>query len=312
MDTAIELSKTHALGQEHLQKADVQTEFALIKQRLLHDYGESPEQADELIALLEELAEFPLGRFLIKNQGGLSGYWTYYLIYDYRYHTISHPLEKFIVESSPAVLATRERFHHFKAILQKSIRNHMTVCSLPCGVMGELLQLEIDRSFDDVTFVGLDLDESCFPLAQQLAAQFDCQQKLLFRQQDAWQFNERDAFDIITSNGLNIYEADDTKVVQLYRLFFQALKPGGKFIGSHLSLPPQHPQGTEWTLDKLDQAAALRAQQIFATVLQATWTNFRSQVTTKSQLEQVGFTDVEFVWDKCKMFYTFVATKAAV
>lgn len=311
MDTAIELSKTHVLGQEQLQKADVQTEFALIRQRLLYDYGDSPEQADNLLTLLDELAEFPLGRFLIKNRGGLSGYWTYYLIYDYRNHTITHPLEKFITESSPAVLATRERFYHFIALLQKYISNHMTICSLPCGVMGDLIQLDLDATFDDVTFVGLDLDDSCFAIAKQLAARFKCPHKLVFRQQDAWQLNDRDAFDIVTSNGLNIYEADDMKVTQFYRLLFQALKPGGKFIGSHLSLPPQHPQGPEWALDKIDQNAALKAQQIFSTILAASWANFRSAATTQAQLTQAGFTDVEFIWDERKMFYTFVANKSS-
>lgn len=40
------------------------------------------------------------------------------------------------------------------------------------------------------------------------------------------ELKEKNAFDVITSNGLNMYESDPDRLVALYRRFFEALKPG--------------------------------------------------------------------------------------
>jgi chemotaxis methyl-accepting protein methylase len=37
-------------------------------------------------------------------------------------------------------------------------------------------------------------------------------------------------FDLISSNGLNIYVKDKEQVIALYQKFFDALKPGGTLV----------------------------------------------------------------------------------
>lgn len=58
--------------------------------------------------------------------------------------------------------------------------------------------------------------------------------------------DKRETFHLIASNGLNIYEPEDDRVIQLYRGFHDALKPGGVLITSALTPPPTtplHPNG---------------------------------------------------------------------
>lgn len=72
---------------------------------------------DQELEILEQLSQFELGRFLLSNKG-LDGYWTSYLIRHGLKQKTLHPLEEWILESAPAVRATRERFVVFQKILE--------------------------------------------------------------------------------------------------------------------------------------------------------------------------------------------------
>ena len=124
-----------------VSKTDVIAECNKISQRLLTAF--SSDETERLISLVWQLSEFELGRFLIKNQGALSGCWTYYIILGFTESKDLHPLEKMILTTAPTILATRERFHIFQSLLQQHIRSHATVCSIPCGMMADLLTLDI-------------------------------------------------------------------------------------------------------------------------------------------------------------------------
>ncbi len=71
--------------------------------------------------ILNQLADFPLGKFLLQN-GGLNGYWTDYVMeQQYRGRVTGidaqgctfKELEKFILERNPRVLATQQRYVNF-------------------------------------------------------------------------------------------------------------------------------------------------------------------------------------------------------
>ena len=77
--------------------------------------GDATFSVDENLKMLEEVSEFELGRFLLKNKG-LNGYWTAYIILHALHKKDLSPLEEWIIHKAPAVKATRERFHIFQNI----------------------------------------------------------------------------------------------------------------------------------------------------------------------------------------------------
>jgi len=301
-------SLTHT-GSDKLSKDDILDKFNSISDRISKEFHSDQEKAAKLLLLLDELIDFELGRFFIKHDGALSGYWTYYIILGFNNTKVTNKLESFLLNKSPGVLATQERFHIFQELLHKNIKQNSVVCSIPCGVMADLLTLDLPEEISDVRFVGIDLDTAAFDLAKDFAKQKGILHQCEFFQKDAWELGDENEYDIITSNGLNLYEKDDDRVTPLYRVFHKALKPGGKFIGSHLSCPPTSGDKSEWDLSKIDMEALEVQKSLFMNILQATWANYRPSSQTKAQLEEANFEDIQFYWDKARMFYTFEATK---
>lgn len=60
---------------------DILSECQNISERLSQDGSIDEHTKERLLRYLTELTEFELGRFFIKNQGALSGYWTYYIFW---------------------------------------------------------------------------------------------------------------------------------------------------------------------------------------------------------------------------------------
>lgn len=307
MSQARAVSLTH-LGPDKLSKADISREFQLIRERLLNEFRDAPDKRAELLNTLDALSEFELGRFLIKNKS-LSGYWTWYVILGFNDHVVTSPVEKYLIEKAPAILATRQRFSIFQSLLTRYIQSHSVVCSLPCGMMADLLTLELPGEVGEVRFVGIDLDATVFDLAKALAEQLKVRASCEFFQQDAWNLEATEKFDLITTNGLNIYENDDSKVVALYRGMWNALKNQGRLICSALTPPPTMTANCEWDMDKIDKNDLAASMAIFKVILGATWSNFRSSAKTCEQLREAGFDNIEIYWDQQRMFPTFLAQK---
>lgn len=296
-----DVSLTHT-GSDHLTNAEIAGEFKKIKERLTNEFSNDPEKLSSLLALLTELSTFELGRFLIQNKS-LSGYWTWYVINDYKNHAINSPLEKFFVEKVPVVIATQDRFAIFQSLLKKYIKSNNIVCSIPCGMMADLLTLNLAPTITNVRFIGIDLDDNVFSLATVLATKLNIPQQYEFQQKNAWELNVKNVFDIITSNGLNIYEKDDNRVVALYRNMHSALKEQGYLICSALTPP------SEWEMGQINQQDLATAATLMKTVLNTSWANFRESEKTRAQLRDAGFNNIEIVWDKQKMFPTFLAQR---
>lgn len=304
---AVNLSLTHT-GSDKLSKSDISTELAQIKNRLELEFNHSPDELKHLLQMLDALSDFELGRFLIKNKS-LSGYWTWYVISGFRHYQITSPLEKYFIDRSPVILATRERFEIFQSLLATHIKPDSVVCSLPCGMMADLLTLNLDEKMNNVRFVGIDLDSTALDLAKDLAKQLNIQNPCEFLQKNAWDLNIKNEFDLLTTSGLNIYEKDDSKVVSLYRSMHQALKDQGYLICSALTPPPNMTASCEWNMDNIDENDLELAVVISRVILQAIWSNFRSSEKTCEQLREAGFDKIEIYWDKQKMFPTFLAQK---
>jgi len=115
--------------------------------------------------------------------------------------------------------------------------------------------------------------------------------------------------DLISSNGLTIYEADEDRVSELYRIFWRALKPGGKLVTSFLTPPPSLSPQCEWKSDKIDEHDLLMQKIIFVDIIEAKWQCYRSSEQIEKQLQAAGFKEIEFIYDEAKLFPTVVAYK---
>jgi SAM-dependent methyltransferase len=260
---------------------------------------------DQELSLLEQLTQFELGRFLLLNKG-LNGYWTSYVILHGPQKQSLSPLEDWLINKAPVVRATQERFAIFKSNLQQLLTSGMTIASIPCGLMDDLLGLDY-APYHDINLVGIDLDEGSLALASDNAKKIDPKVNVSLVKKNAWDLGAYEQYDIITSNGLNIYEPDDQKVVALYKEFFKALKTTGVLVTSFLTPPPALSPYSPWK--DFDAAQVLKQKAVFGDILQVGWQTFRTEQQTKDQLIQAGFSDIEVIYDTQGMFPTIIAKK---
>jgi SAM-dependent methyltransferase len=265
--------------------------------------------AQQQIEILHELGQFDFGQFLLQNKG-INGYWTHYMLtYPWKKdHRRENELEKFLLERAPTVLATQERFMIFLNENQKMLEDNKQLACIPCGMMGELLYLNFSE-IKNIRLIGIDYDPSTLEDAKNLAKEKNLLQFSAFNQSDAWNLNFKNEFDLISSNGLNIYEPNNDKVVALYQQFYDVLKPNGKLVTSFLTPPPGSAEPCEWKMDKINPQDLLLQKIIFADILNVKWQCFRSTKQTKEQLESVGFKDICFIPDKANLFPTVTAIK---
>lgn len=126
----------------------------------------------------------------------------------------------------------------------------------------------------------------------------------------AWQMGFKEEFDVITSSGLNVYEPNPEKVLDLYRRFYDALKPGGSLIISILSYPPGDSKPTDWALEKIAPENLLMEQVLYKDILNLNWRNFRSTDELDKEFIKVGFDKVTIYFDQNRIFPTVIAHKA--
>jgi SAM-dependent methyltransferase len=217
-------------------------------------------------------------------------------------------LESFVLTRAPVMLATQQRFQFFLAENQKQVKNNAKLACIPSGMMGELLYLDY-ANIDNIELIGIDYDKQTLIDAKNLAIKLEKAMFTTFIEQDAWQINIEDQLDLISSNGLNIYEPDQAKITNLYRIFYKALKPGGKLVTSFLTYPPTLTDHCEWDFSKINMDDLLLQRILFADVIQAKWQSFSSSKETKEQLEQVGFKNIHFIYDDARLFPTVIAYK---
>lgn len=245
---------------------------------------------EEELAILAQLQEFELGRFLLHNQG-LNGYWTSYI---FRYRPgdpTATPMEHWLLNNS-TLRGARERFHRFKAEIAQYVTDTAVLASVPCGVMDDLLQQDY-RATTGVRLVGVDIDTEAVRLARENAVQHGLDGQCEFLLRDAWQLDLAAEFDLLVSNGLNIYEPDRTRLVELYRNFGRALRPGGRLLVSFPPPPPPPPwlapeRAAEWDKYGIPEADLRRNMALFGDVLQAKYRNFTSEQDMRAQLAEAG------------------------
>lgn len=269
------------------------------------------------LGLLEQLSQFDFGKFLLTHQG-FNGYWTNYMLTHpwngrktgkNNQGKIFNELEDFILNNAPGVLATQQRFEIFLKENQKAVHNGVKLACIPSGMMGELLYLDF-QNIKDIKLVGIDYDRQALQDAEHLATEKGLLSFLELIQRDAWALNIENEFDLISSNGLNIYEKDDDKVTDLYQQFYKALEPGGKLVTSFLTYPPGFEEACEWDMKVVDENDLMLQRIILVDIINAKFNTYRSTDQTREQLKAAGFEEIDFIYDKARIFPTVVAKKA--
>jgi SAM-dependent methyltransferase len=224
------------------------------------------------------------------------------------------PLMDELLLRPPIIAATRERFGIFQRESQPFVREGAVLASLPCGRMRDLLTLDFRGIETEVSLLGVDKDpealEGAWAFAGQLFGERHPHVRVECRQGDALApgltpAGLRAACDLFTSNGLNIYLADD-QCALFYRNVFEALRPGGRFVTSHI-VPP-----SEYRWDRIDQAGFRLDRLLLTFCFKARW-NAKLKPTRLvcDQLEAAGFRDVRVIPDSRGMFPTFLADRPA-
>ena len=265
------------------------------------------------IGILDQLCESDFGKFLLKNKG-LNGFWTQYVIlHPYKgritnRNQVGKPIsemEKFLLNKSPQFLATQERFVIFQKFLRDYIKSNMTVASIPCGLLDDLLTLRVEN-LRHVEVVGIDLDLSSLEHAvwnyQTLSSEPTYNNfTIKTEQKDAFNLESENRFDLITSNGLNIYVYDDDSVIDLYKEFYKALKPDGYLLTSHVVYPPH----------EFDDEDFEYANTIFHEIIDCQWKS-RSVEACVSQFFAAGFDVQQIEFDSRQLYPTFLCKKRGI
>lgn len=269
--------------------------------------GRSASQDSETIR--HQMGTFELGRFLLANLG-LNGEWTSYVLLHPdkgRQSGLSSDgsqlteLEGWLLNRCPIFLATQERFRIFKRITQPLLRDGIQCASIPSGLMDDLLSLDY-AAYRDVNLTAVDLDEHSLEKAKGNRSVLNPKIDANFEKADAWSLPGGDErWDLVTSNGLNIYVDDDARCIDLYASFAKALKSGGHLVISFIT-----PADT-WQPYSKDDLAMQR--QIFAEAVPVKWQCVRSEQTTRAQLEAAGFSVVSVEYDTQRMFPAVLARK---
>ncbi|HEX4840519.1 MAG TPA: methyltransferase domain-containing protein [Rhabdochlamydiaceae bacterium] len=303
-------NKTHHSLHGTLEKAVADLEVKI------RERGDLPSvSVDEQIAVLQDLIQFPLGRFIVEKKGA-NGFWTDYMITfpETRRKTGRNiegkPLSKwedFLVNRSPVVLASQERYKIFQRTAQSLIKDGVVLASIPCGVMNDLLTLDYSN-VANFKLIGIDIDKESIDLAKK-QAEAKNSRSVEFRIQNAWELEDQNSFDVITSSGLNVYEDDIEKVLELYRQFYRALKPGGVLITSVLTYPPGEGKKTDWDLTGMSEETLRMEQILHKEILGVKWRNFCSINEIELQFMKAGFSKVDVILDRRRIFPTVIAYK---
>lgn len=266
----------------------------------------------QLLADLELWQQCDLGRWMLVHHGW-NAYWTRYCIgYDRTDDAITNEVERFFLTASPAVAATRERWAIMSELAAELLTPGSVGMSVPCGLMDDLVLLPGAPAAK--ALVGLDLDAEAVGQAIDNAAAHGLT-NTVFAVGDAWQpslarvtagvpelYAEAAAggVDLLMSNGLNIYVADDEDVLALYRAFRGLVRPGGTLVVSALTTP------AEWDLADVPLEVSRRSLGL-ALINDVQWANYRPVDTTVAQLAAAGFEVLDIRHDSGRVFPTFVA-----
>jgi hypothetical protein len=300
-DDGLELA-SHSLFQKDFDKT-----YHLTKARIKQEGDKPWSSLEERLEVFEAFCTFPLGRFLLLNQG-LDGYWMDYIVRDDHNLNSLPPLEQFLLTQCPMVLASRERLEIFQDVLQKQLFNGITMASIPSGVMRSVLTLDYS-SLNRVRLIAVDLDFEALIHANSLAEKMGLGCVTEYRQTDAFELGMDRDLDIAISHALNFYESDKEKISVLYKNLYHSLKPGGLLVTSFLTPSPEESDKSPWNMKIIDTESLRLSKIIFGDIIHARWSHSILLEDFSEQLTIIGFENIHCIYDERKLMPTLVAQR---
>ncbi|MCP5505517.1 MAG: methyltransferase domain-containing protein [Chlamydiales bacterium] len=303
-----ELNITHSQKWSKLETACV------AYKKKFRELGDVPGVTVEALEqILEEMTRFPMGRHILMT-GGANGIWTDYMIsFPWVQKDVAskmltmNRLEYFIIFECLSVVAQRELFLLSQKEAQKHLKEGCRLVSLPCGVMRDLLELDFS-GISEYSLIGVDLDLESIQAAHKLAFKEEIK-NVQFFQDDAWKFEADKSVDFINSIGLNVYESDRERVIELYRQFAKSLKKDGVLFTGVLTYPPGWGQESDWILENIPEGHYEMDKIVIDDVLDLQWQNYRTLEEIKEDFLQAGFSKVKIIPDRYCVFPAVIATK---
>lgn len=245
---------------------------------------------ENLLGLLSQLESCPLGRFLIQNRG-LDAYWTKVITQNKGGY--DSDFEKKLITIPPIFIATQQRYQIFKQQII-DLPNNSKILSVPAGLLPEFSrELILSKNFNVDAY---DLDSSC--AAQSGLAEL---KNVNYIVKDVFKMDIEGHYDAVVSNGLNIYLKTNNEVQKFFQILNNSLKQGGIIVSSFIA------SLEDVSIKKLENAKF--GKQIFADILNVTWTKTHAEDEFRQILSSCGFEIKEIIYDSQKMFPTVVAIK---
>jgi len=303
-----DLNKSHSIRYKDHFTAANEIKNRIKERDTLRNF--SYEQACQIV---DNLGSFPLGRHILQTSGA-NGIWTDYMI-AFPWVTDNlvgrmlsmNRLEYFIIFEMPTVLAQRELFLHSQIEAQKHVKQNNILASIPCGTMRDLLELKVSLK-DNVSLVGIDLDMESLTAAKKFAVRKG-NSNVKFEQRDAWNLEIHSQFDFVSSIGLNCYEADPSRVIELYRQAYLSLKPGGTFFTGVLTYPPGHEKPSDWNTTSIPKYHGEMDQLLTTDILDLKFQNYRMLNEIEEDFHKAGFSKVTVKPDSFCIFPSVIAVK---
>lgn len=267
---------------------------------------------DELLKSLSKVTSTEMGKFLVENSG-FNGFWTEYMCSYPETKKLGFNLsenidENYIMENFPIAIATQSRYQIFKAEIKKRLKNNISIASLPCGLMNDILS----QNFQDCKnfkLHGIDLDQSSIQQAKAISLTKGLTYHCKFTQEDAWEINYKNEYDMFISNGLNIYVDDDNKLIEMYKKIHTSLKNNGELITSTIVPSPDISKDSSWKMEKINPESYKLQKIVHEFFMNFSNNNLRTSNHLCKILEKSGFSNFEVIPDVLGIFVTVIAKK---
>lgn len=261
---------------------------------------------DQVIDIIHALKQFELGRTFLSL-----GLITSSLV-DYICHNEVSPtgneFETWFLSKAPRMKALKERYHITKDQLQFYLRSNMSMGILPCGVISKVAELDYSQ-VENVRIIGYDRDIQGLVNAEKQMMPYVTAGivDLILMKRDLWLLDEEDQYDLMLSNRVSVLERNSTKVLDLFKKFYAALKPNGILLTSFFTPSPLDSlEDSPWV--NTDPNDTLIEDCIFRHIMEFTFPP-RTEAEVRQLVTSAGFKVLDILNDSSCIYPTVVAQK---
>lgn len=270
--------KTHAY-EEAYQKA---------KASILSNENHTSYTKEELLAFLEDIISFPLGRYLLEHKK-LSGYWLDFLLSPPSHYVSVNSLEESFLWKFPSILGMRESVQNIKKIIEQNLQDGISIASFPCGLMSELLTLNYTR-IKKFSLCGIDEDFQSIVLASELAEKNNLSSVVSFFQDHSLECTN--LFHVIV-NKVSLF---DSQPERFYEHYYEKLYPKGLLLTYFSTFSPSFSSSSPWNPKSFKTHSSKLEEVIFQNVLGIRWENScKTYDEVAENLNKFGFKNIEFI-----------------